>query len=309
MNAPLPPAGATAPPGARLARALRYLYPRADAAVAPAGAPAADAAADHAADRALRVGDETLEHRAIRAWSAGLMRVFGFRLRRVGTPLPGATMFVANHVSWIDIETAAQPAHDGLRRQARDPELAGGRLAGAARRNHLPPPRQHRIAGRRAARNAGAAAQRPLGRRVPRRRHPRRRRDRPVPRAHLPGRGRGRRAGAAGRAALRRSAATRSTWSRSSRAKASSATSCACSASPRGMAEVHFLEPIAPGEADGRRRIAELARQRIIEAMTALKDASTRVIACSVSIGGCHGSCPDSQRRANCPGLRYPGRD
>ena len=46
-----------------------------------------------------------LEHRAIRAWSAGLMRVFGFRLRRIGTPLPGAAMFVANHVSWIDIET------------------------------------------------------------------------------------------------------------------------------------------------------------------------------------------------------------
>ncbi len=49
-------------------------------------------------------GAERLEHRAIRAWSAGLMRIFGFRLHRVGTPLPGAAMFVANHVSWVDIE-------------------------------------------------------------------------------------------------------------------------------------------------------------------------------------------------------------
>ncbi|KAF1712447.1 1-acyl-sn-glycerol-3-phosphate acyltransferase [Pseudoxanthomonas kalamensis DSM 18571] len=52
----------------------------------------------------LPVGNERLEHRAIRAWSAGLMRIFGFRLRREGQPLPGAVMFVANHVSWVDIE-------------------------------------------------------------------------------------------------------------------------------------------------------------------------------------------------------------
>ncbi|MBB1473190.1 MULTISPECIES: lysophospholipid acyltransferase family protein [unclassified Luteimonas] len=51
----------------------------------------------------IDVGGEDLGHRVIRAWQAGLMRVFGFRLRRIGTPLPGATMFVANHVSWIDI--------------------------------------------------------------------------------------------------------------------------------------------------------------------------------------------------------------
>ncbi len=50
----------------------------------------------------LRSG-ERIDHRAIRAWSAGLLRIFGFRLRRVGIPLRGATLFVANHVSWIDI--------------------------------------------------------------------------------------------------------------------------------------------------------------------------------------------------------------
>jgi len=42
-------------------------------------------------------------HAAIRWWARGLLRVFGMRVRRVGTPLPGGTMFVANHVSWIDI--------------------------------------------------------------------------------------------------------------------------------------------------------------------------------------------------------------
>lgn len=51
----------------------------------------------------LRVGGEPLKHRMVRWWQGGLMRVFGFRMRRVGTPLPGAVMFVANHVSWVDI--------------------------------------------------------------------------------------------------------------------------------------------------------------------------------------------------------------
>jgi|SRR5688572_6518116 len=46
---------------------------------------------------------ERLDHRTIRAWSAGMVRLFGFRVRRYGTPLPGAVLFVANHVSWIDI--------------------------------------------------------------------------------------------------------------------------------------------------------------------------------------------------------------
>jgi len=40
---------------------------------------------------------------AVRTWSAGLLRIFGLRVRRFGTPLPGAVLFVANHVSWIDI--------------------------------------------------------------------------------------------------------------------------------------------------------------------------------------------------------------
>jgi len=44
-----------------------------------------------------------LDQWGIRAYSRLLMRCFGMRTTRIGTPLPGAAMFVANHVSWIDI--------------------------------------------------------------------------------------------------------------------------------------------------------------------------------------------------------------
>jgi 1-acyl-sn-glycerol-3-phosphate acyltransferase len=40
---------------------------------------------------------------AVRTYSRLLVRCFGMRTRRVGTPLPGAVMFVANHLSGIDI--------------------------------------------------------------------------------------------------------------------------------------------------------------------------------------------------------------
>ena len=51
------------------------------------------------------VGGKKVGHAAIRWWAGGLLRVFGMRVRRIGTPLPGGTMFVANHLSWIDIVT------------------------------------------------------------------------------------------------------------------------------------------------------------------------------------------------------------
>ena len=52
----------------------------------------------------VRVSGLRIEHLAIKLWSAGLMRIFGFRLRRIGTPLADPVLFVANHVSWVDIE-------------------------------------------------------------------------------------------------------------------------------------------------------------------------------------------------------------
>jgi len=46
---------------------------------------------------------ERMDHRIIRWWQGGLMRVFGIRIRRVGELAPGGVLYVANHVSWIDI--------------------------------------------------------------------------------------------------------------------------------------------------------------------------------------------------------------
>ncbi len=39
----------------------------------------------------------------IQWWSAKLLRLAGLQLRSSGTPRPGATLLVANHVSWLDI--------------------------------------------------------------------------------------------------------------------------------------------------------------------------------------------------------------
>jgi 1-acyl-sn-glycerol-3-phosphate acyltransferase len=93
----------TAPAGGRLARAGRYalrvplllwhvlvhLPPVMIAIALPS-------------DR-IDLGGESLRDRLVRAWQGGLRRVFGMRSRRVGTPLAGGTLFVANHVSWMDI--------------------------------------------------------------------------------------------------------------------------------------------------------------------------------------------------------------
>jgi 1-acyl-sn-glycerol-3-phosphate acyltransferase len=51
----------------------------------------------------MSIRGERLDHWAIRMWSLGMCRIFGFKTKRYGTPLPGAVLFVANHVSWIDI--------------------------------------------------------------------------------------------------------------------------------------------------------------------------------------------------------------
>ncbi|MDR6674541.1 lysophospholipid acyltransferase family protein [Xanthomonas sp. 1678] len=50
-----------------------------------------------------RAGGESFGDHVVRWWSTWLVRIFGLRVRRVGTPLPNPVLFVANHVSWIDI--------------------------------------------------------------------------------------------------------------------------------------------------------------------------------------------------------------
>jgi 1-acyl-sn-glycerol-3-phosphate acyltransferase len=54
--------------------------------------------------RVMVDGREPFAHRMIRWWSRALMRIFGLRSVRIGTPLPDPVLFVANHTSWIDIE-------------------------------------------------------------------------------------------------------------------------------------------------------------------------------------------------------------
>ncbi|HEY4531312.1 MAG TPA: lysophospholipid acyltransferase family protein [Luteimonas sp.] len=93
----------TAPAGGRLARAGRYAL-RVPMLLwhALVHLPPVMLALALPSDR-VDLGGETLRSRIVRWWQGGLMRVFGMRMRRVGTPLPGAVMFVANHVSWMDI--------------------------------------------------------------------------------------------------------------------------------------------------------------------------------------------------------------
>lgn len=50
-----------------------------------------------------QVGGEALHERLVRVWCRGLVRLFGFRIRVFGEPLPGPVLFVANHISWLDI--------------------------------------------------------------------------------------------------------------------------------------------------------------------------------------------------------------
>ncbi|PWK92573.1 lysophospholipid acyltransferase family protein [Fulvimonas soli] len=54
--------------------------------------------------RVMRDGREPFAHRMIRWWSTALLRIFGLRSVRFGQALPDPVLFVANHTSWIDIE-------------------------------------------------------------------------------------------------------------------------------------------------------------------------------------------------------------
>ena len=216
--------------------------------------------------RAIGWGNETLGERAVRAWSAGLMWIFGFRLRRFGTPLPGATMFVANHVSWVDIEIlhsqrmmgfvakyeirgwplvgwlAAQGQTIFHQRGSTDSlngvleqmvvRLGQGKSVGVfpegrTRGGHEVGPFHARIF------QAAVEAQVPV---------------QPVALRY----------GAGGAAQTVVAFGPRENFAQNflrllgERAR---------------IAEVHFLEPIMAGEVDGRRRIAELSRERIVAAM------------------------------------------
>jgi len=47
--------------------------------------------------------DAAGRHARIGWWSAGLLRAMGVGLQIQGSPRPGATLLIANHVSWLDV--------------------------------------------------------------------------------------------------------------------------------------------------------------------------------------------------------------
>nr|WP_238978952.1 lysophospholipid acyltransferase family protein [Lysobacter arseniciresistens] len=214
----------------------------------------------------LRVGGEPLEHRLIRGWSNGLMRVFGFRMRRVGTPLPGAAMFVANHVSWIDITALHSQRMMGFvaKREIRDWPLVGWMATRAQTIFHARGSTEslggvlHEMLGR--LRNGHAVGVFPEGGTrgggelgafhariflaaveagVP---------VQPVALCY------GEHCSAQRIVAFQRGESFLGNFLR-------------LLGEPARVGEVHFLEPIPPAEVEGRRRIAELARSRIAGAM------------------------------------------
>ena len=214
----------------------------------------------------IDVGGERLDHRLIRAWSATLMRISGFRLRSSGMPLPGATMFVANHVSWADIVVLHSQRMMGFVAKR---EIAGWPLIGwmATRGETIYHQRgsseslggvlHEMLARLRSGRSIGVF---PEGRT---------RNGREVGPFHariflaaveagVPVQPVALRYGVRGQAqarvAFRQGEGFLGNFLR-------------LLGEPARIAEVRFLAPIAPGDADGRRRIAELARERIVAAM------------------------------------------
>ncbi|GAB3737502.1 lysophospholipid acyltransferase family protein [Luteimonas pelagia] len=214
----------------------------------------------------LDVGGERLDHRVIRMWSAGLMRVFGFRPRRVGTPASGAVLFVANHVSWVDIVALHSQRMMGFVAKR---EIAGWPLVGwmATRGETIFHQRgsteslggvlHEMLARLRVGRSVGVF---PEGRT---------RDGREVGPFHA-------RIFLAAVEAGARVQPVALRYGHGGDAQTLVAFAPGESflgnflrllGEPARLAELHFLEPIDPGDAGGRRRIAETARERIIAAI------------------------------------------
>lgn len=211
-------------------------------------------------------GAENLGERAVRAWSTGLMRIFGFRLRRFGTPLPGATLFVANHVSWIDIETLHSQRMMGF---VAKQEIRGWPLVGwlAAQGQTIFHQRgssdsltgvmelmAERLREGRSVgvfpegRTRGGAEVGPFHARI----------FTAAVEAHVPVQPVALRYGARGEAQTQVAFGPRENFLQNFLRLLGERTR---------VAEVHFLEPIPPGDIGGRRHIAALSRRRIVAAM------------------------------------------
>ncbi|MCD9028035.1 1-acyl-sn-glycerol-3-phosphate acyltransferase [Luteimonas sp. BDR2-5] len=218
--------------------------------------------------RDVRVGGEPLGHRAIRWWQGGLMRLFGFRMRRIGTPLPGAVLFVSNHVSWIDIVALHSQRMMGFVAKR---EIAGwpvvGWLAGRGEtifhqrgnQESLGGVLQEMLARLRSGRSVGVF---PEGRT---------RDGREVGPFHARIFLAAVEAGVAVQPVALRYGAGGSAQTIVAFGPHESflANFLRLLGEPARDADVIFLEPILPGNGDGRRRIAEIARERIVAALGA----------------------------------------
>lgn len=217
--------------------------------------------------RGWQCGGQPLEHRAVRLWSAGLLRVFGLRVRGYGQPLPGGVLMVANHVSWVDIEMVHSQLLVGFVAKA---EIAGWPLVGwlAARGQTI-------FHQRGSTESLGGVVDE-MTQRL--------RQQRPVAvfpegrtrsghevgpfharifscavDAQVPVQPVALRYGVGGQAQSVVAFGPNESFV---------ANFIRLLGEPSCPAEVHFLAPIAPGEMEGRRQIAELARARIVAAMS-----------------------------------------
>ncbi|TBR09713.1 MAG: 1-acyl-sn-glycerol-3-phosphate acyltransferase [Lysobacter sp.] len=211
---------------------------------------------------------EPLQYRVIRAWAIGLMWIFGLRLRRTGVPLEGATLFVGNHVGWVDITLLHSQHMMGF--VAKD-EISRWPLVGFMAE------RAQTIFHRRGSTESLGDVLGVMVRRL--------RAGQSVgvfPEGGTRGGGElgpfhARIFTAAVEACVpvqpvalvygEHGSAQRVVAFR--RRESFFANFLRLLGEPSRIATVHFLEPIAPGGMQGRRRIAELARQRILEAMAA----------------------------------------
>ncbi len=217
--------------------------------------------------RRLRLpSGERLEHRVIRAWQGGLMRVFGFRVRGSGTPLPGAAVFVANHVSWIDIVALHSQRMMGFvaKREIRGWPLVGWLATRGGTIYHqrgdqasLGGVLHEMLARLRSGRSVGVF---PEGRT---------RDGREIGPFHARIFLAAVEAGVPVQPVALRYGAYGSAQSEVAFAPGESffANFLRLLGDPAREVEVRFLEPIAPGAVDGRRRIAGQARERIVAAM------------------------------------------
>ena len=192
----------------------------------------------------IDLGGESLRDRLVRAWQGGLMRVFGMRMRKVGSPLPGATLFVAKREidGWPLVGFMARRGETIFHQRGSQESLGGvleamverlrsGRSVGVfpegrTRDGAEVGPFHARIFG--AAVEAGVQVQ-PVALRY------------------------------GGGADQREVAfAPRENFAQNF---------LRLLGDPARVVEVVFLEPLAPGEADGRGTIARISRERIVAAM------------------------------------------